>query len=215
MTFVSRILSAGLVGLLLSASGAALAQETSADSEAATNDAATAELSTGTPVDGPGSVYIKSNHGDWDLRCARAEDGSDPCELHQVLKDESGENPVAEITMVALPAAPEGTPEDKKIAAGVTIVAPLESYLPEGVKIAIDGGKAKAYPFVFCTREGCVARIGLLDSEVAAMKKGNAATVTVIPAVAPDKAVNVTMSLKGFTDAFTAVTEANKPAAAE
>ena len=46
-----------------------------------------------------GSYYTKSTHGDWQLRCLRTQDGKDPCELYQLLRDDQ-QTPVAEISVV-------------------------------------------------------------------------------------------------------------------
>lgn len=149
------------------------------------------------PTDGPGSVYVKSTHDDWELRCVKAADGSDPCQLYQLLKDEKG-NSVAEISLFALPA---GGPA----VAGANIIAPLETLLTQQLQIQIDTSKAKVYPFTWCDRGGCVARIGFTAEEVAALKAGNKATVTIVPAAAPDQRVALNLSLKGFTAGFDAV----------
>ncbi len=159
------------------------------------------ELSTGTQALPEG--YVKSTHGDWELRCIRANDGSDPCELYQLLKDDKG-NSVAEITMVALP-------EGSKAAAGVTIVAPLLTLLTQQLQLAVDTSKPKLYPYSFCSSSGCFARIGLLPEELEALKKGAKANITIVPAETPDKPVTLAASLKGFTDAFDAVKAENQP----
>ena len=52
---------------------------------------------------------------------------------------------------------------------------------------------------------GCSARVGFTADEFTAMKKGNKMTVAVVPMLAPDKTVTVSMSLKGFTDATDAL----------
>ena len=53
---------------------------------------------------GIGSTYVSAEHGDWEVRCVRAAEGDDPCQLYQLLSDEGG-NAVAEISMfsVAMP----------------------------------------------------------------------------------------------------------------
>jgi invasion protein IalB len=158
------------------------------------------------PEDGVGSVYSAATHGDWDLRCVRAPDGSDPCQLYQLLKDQNG-NAVAEISLFGLPGG-------KDPVAGATIIAPLETLLTENLRIQVDAAKAKAYPFTFCTREGCVSRVGLTAADVAAFKRGNKAVVTIIPAIAPDQKVTLEVSLKGFTAGYDAVIAANNAAAA-
>lgn len=212
MTPFLRALAIGATAFCL-LTPAAFAEDTAA-APAEDASGATSDLSTGVSPDGPGTLYTKSTHGDWTLRCQKTEDGSDPCELYQLLKDDEG-NEIAEVTLVALPPAKEGTPPEKNIAAGATIAAPLETLLTAGLSIAIDDGKAKIYPYVFCTQGGCVSRVGFLTDEIEKMKTGSNATVSVVPALAPDKPVSVTLSLKGFTEAFDAVTEANKSASAE
>ena len=48
------------------------------------------------------SVYLAASFDAWQQRCMKKEDGADPCELYQLLKDETG-NPVAEISFFTLP----------------------------------------------------------------------------------------------------------------
>jgi invasion protein IalB len=187
-------------------SAPALAQETTTEqapaAEAPAEPVPGTELSLGQEAPAP-EPYVKATHGDWQLRCLRTEDGSDPCEIYQLLKDDKG-NSVAEITMVALP-------DGEKALAGATVVVPLETLLPPQLKLVIDGGKEKFYPYSFCAPVGCFSRIGFTAEEVEQLKKGAKATVSVVPYVAPDQVVSVDISLKGFTDAFEAV-KAERPA---
>jgi invasion protein IalB len=166
------------------------------------------DLSLGTPADdGIGSTYVVTTHGDWEERCIRTEDGSDPCQLYQLLKDEQG-NPVVEISIFGLP---EGGPA----VTGATIIVPLETLLTANMTLQVDGGAAKKYPFTWCAPVGCIARVGFTAEELAALKKGVKATITIVPVVAPDQKVNVTASLKGFTAGYQAVTTPRAPAPAE
>ena len=191
----------------------ALAQETTTEApatDAPAADVPTAdvpvtgtELSTGQPAGGPVEPYVKATYGDWQLRCMKTADGSDPCELYQLLKD-GKDNSVAEITLLSLPNA-------KEVVAGATIIVPLETLLPQQLTLAIDGKEAKRYPFTFCAAVGCFSRIGFTAAEIDAMKIGAKATVSVVPIAAPDKVVSVNVSLKGFTEAFEAI-KAETPA---
>jgi len=45
----------------------------------------------------PGQTYLLTNFEQWEQRCVKAEDGSDPCQLYQLLKDKDG-NSVAEFS---------------------------------------------------------------------------------------------------------------------
>lgn len=187
---------------------AALAQEAPADGAASaeTAPAAGAEtaaipdtgLSMGqTPAEGPGSTYVKESFELWELRCVRVAEGAEPCQLYQLLKDGQG-TAVAEIGLFALP-------EGGEAVAGATIIAPLETLLTAGLRIAVDAGTPKAYPFTFCSQIGCVARVGFTAAEVEGFKKGGKATLTIVPAVAPDQTVDLEVSLKGFTAGYDAV----------
>lgn len=169
--------------------------ETPAAEPAPAEQPAATDLSTGQPA--APEPYVKETYGDWQLRCLRMEDGSDPCEIYQLLKDAEG-NSVAEITMIALPDGGEAV-------AGATVIVPLETLLPPQMRLAVDGAKPKVYPYTFCAPVGCFSRIGFTADEIEGLKKGAKGTVSVVPAAAPDQVVSVDMSLKGFTDAFEAV----------
>lgn len=147
----------------------------------------------------PGQQYLSEVHGDWALRCLKVEEGEDPCQMYQLLNDADG-NAVAEIAIVALAEAGQAV-------AGATIVAPLETLLTEQITLRVDGGQARRFPFNFCNAGGCVTRLGLTDQDVALFRRGAEATLTMVPAAAPDQSVTVTMSLSGFTAAFNAATQ--------
>lgn len=155
----------------------------------------------GAPADGIGSTYTAATFGKWEQRCVKTEDGSDPCQLYQLLKDGS-ENPVAEISMFALPAGQQAV-------AGATIIAPLETLLTADLSMIVDGGKARKYPFSWCSPIGCIARVGFTQAELDGFKKGNEAKLTIVPVVAPDQKVELTVSLSGFTAGYDAVNKAN------
>lgn len=185
-------------------------EEAPATEEAAPADGAAAEnLAMGQEVgaaDGPGSTYTVANFEAWEQKCVRTESGVDPCQLYMLLKDQEG-NSVAEFTMFNLPKGSEGP-----AVAGATFIAPLETLLTAGMTLQIDDAKGKLYPFTFCAPIGCVARIGFTAEEIAAMKAGANAKITIVPFVAPDEKVELTISLKGFTAGYEAVSAANDAA---
>lgn len=199
LTSMNRSLALVLAMGLASVSGMALAQETTeAPAEAPAAPAADTGLNMGqAPADGPGSTYVKEAFESWELRCVRVAEGAEPCQLYQLLKDGEG-NSVAEIGLFSLP-------EGGEAAAGATIIVPLETLLTAGLRLGVDAAQPKVYPFTFCGQMGCVARVGFTAEEVAAFKAGGKATMTIVPAVAPDKTVALDMSLKGFTAGFNAV----------
>jgi invasion protein IalB len=208
MTHLTKILSLAVV---LGLAAPAFAQSTDADTETETTEQAESApradgLAVGQQEQALGETYVRSEHGDWDLRCIRAPEGQqDPCQLYQLLEDQNG-NSVAEINLFNLP-------EGDELAAGATIVTPLETLLTQQVRLSVDGSQPKIYPFTFCTQIGCFARVGFTDGDVATFKRGNEAMIVVVPAQAPDQRVELTVSLTGFTAGFDAVVEATRPAA--
>ncbi len=175
-----------------------------ADTEAATTDTATDgagtnnAFSTGTQVEGEQpAVYVKETFGDWSLRCFRNDDGEDPCQLYQLLR-EAGGNPVAEFSVFRI----EG---QAPAVAGATAIVPLVTLLTEELKLSVDGGTAKSYPYRVCTEAGCVAQMGLTAEDVAVFKRGATAQISLVPAQAPDQVVRINVSLSGFTAGYEAV----------
>ena len=177
------------------------ATETPADA-AAEAPAADAPADTATADAGPrvGQPYVRDTFGDWSLRCLKAEAGQpDPCQLYQLLMDADG-NSVAEFSTFPLP-------EGGDVAAGATIVVPLETLLTQQLRLTVDSGEAKVYPFTFCNAAGCVARVGFTTAEVAQLKRGNKAVLRMVPAAAPDQEVLLDVSLSGFTAGFDSVNQ--------
>ena len=81
-------------------------------------------------------------------------------------------------------------------------MVPLETALPQQLTIAVDGSKARRYPYAFCNPVGCYVRLGLTKEDVSAFKRGNAAVITIVPALAPDQKVQLNLSLDGFTASY-------------
>lgn len=184
----------------------AVAQETAAPAapEAGTAAPAEAPAEATAAADGVGEPYVAETFDAWQLRCIRTEDGSDPCQLYQLLKEKDSDKPISEISLVALA-------DDGEAVAGATIITPLETLLTQQLNITVDGGKTKRYPFTFCTEVGCVARVGFTKEDIDGFKKGSVATISVVPVADPSRTVDVDISLKGFTAGFEAVAKANAP----
>jgi invasion protein IalB len=152
-----------------------------------------------TPV---GETYVAETHGDWEIRCIRAEEGQpEPCQLYQLLRDEGG-GAVAEFNIFDLP-------DEGQVVAGATVVTPLETLLTPGIRLRVDDGQWSEYPFAFCQPIGCFARLGLTQANVDAMRAGGEATVALVPLPAPDQVIQISASLTGFTAGFAALEERN------
>jgi invasion protein IalB len=198
---LNRVLGLALAGAL-ALSSTAIAQDTSAQTEAEPpaeqGSGIASQLSMGTDADTPSDIgqgYTKEKNGDWELRCLRTEvPENDPCQMYQLMDDGEG-IPVAEFSLFRLPG-------DGPAKAGATVIVPLETSLQDQLTIRVDGGNAKRYPFLFCNPLGCYARIGLTEADVAAFKRGSEAKLTIVPALAPDQNVELTLSLNGFTATY-------------
>ncbi len=141
-----------------------------------------------------GQYYVKSTNSDWTTRCIKADQGKDPCELYQLMKDTDG-NAVAEMTLIPL--------TNGDVSAGATLVAPLETNLIEGLGFSVDNAEPRGYPFSFCAPVGCVSRLGFTEAELNGMKRGKQASVSLLPFGAdPANPVKLNLSLAGFTAAF-------------
>lgn len=221
-TLQTRLSSLALAALL--AAAPAFAQDATNEAPAAGTeapaDAAPAEgadttegndlgLSMGTPADAAeemGKTYVLDVSGDWEIHCIRTPLEADPCAMHQVLRDEAG-NAVSTIELVNLD-------QGGQVAAGATIVTPLETLLTGQVTLSVDGGAGRKYPFNFCTPRGCVARVGFAQDDVERFKRGSAGQLSIVPLVAPDQKVDLVVSLSGFTAGFSRITELNAANAA-
>lgn len=185
----------------------ALAQQSESEEPAATETPTATEqaepaseespLDLGQPVqDGPrpGERYSKEKIGDWDLACIKTNAEKDPCSLLQIMRDEGG-NPVAELSLFRIE-------NGGQAAAGATVLVPLETLLPAQLTIAVDDAPGKRYNYTYCSPVGCAAQIGLTNEDIESFKKGSAATVSLVPAPAPDQVVKLKLSLKGFTAGY-------------
>lgn len=145
-----------------------------------------------------GETYTAETHGDWEIRCIRAEEGRpEPCQLYQLLRDANG-GPVAEINVFEMV-------DEGQLVAGATIVTPLDTLLTPGLRLRVDEGPWSEYAFSFCQPIGCFAQLGLTAENLDGLRQGGAAYVAMVPLPAPDQVVELAASLTGFTAGFTAL----------
>lgn len=145
-----------------------------------------------------GQGYLRETHEKWEVRCIKAPEGEkEECRLFNLLFDTEG-NSIAQLDMQALP-------KGGKAVAGLDIATPLGSLLTAQVMMKIDAGKARRYPYTWCDTNGCYARFGMTAGEIASLKKGAKATVTIVSVAAPNDPLELDLSLKGFTAAWGAI----------
>ncbi|MEM7709728.1 MAG: invasion associated locus B family protein [Pseudomonadota bacterium] len=160
------------------------------------------DLAVGAPTQQGPQIYVREEHGAWEVRCLRAPQGQeDPCQLYQRLSDAQGQ-PTADINFFDVP-------DGNDIVAGATLLTPLQTLLTAQVRLSVDGAEPRTYPYSFCDESGCYSRMGFTAEDVAAFRRGATAQVVIIPAVAPDQPAELNMSLSGFTAGLSAVEVAN------
>jgi invasion protein IalB len=155
-------------------------------------------LSLGKPLETirePGEIYLAGNKGDWNVRCITSNPGEiDKCEIQQLLF--LNENtPIADISIFKLP---EG---DRAIAAA-NVMVPLETLLTKKFRFAFSEDSVKEFPYSFCNQNGCLVRMGLLEEDIEAMKKGSSSELSITHISSPEASINLSLSLSGFTAAF-------------
>lgn len=159
------------------------------------------ELSLGKPLESirePGEIYLAGNKGDWNVRCITGSPGEiDKCEIQQLLF--LNENtPVADISIFKLP-------EGERAVAAANVMVPLETLLTKKFRFAFSEGSVKEFPYSFCNQNGCLVRMGLLEEDVEALKKGSFSELSITHISSPEASINLNLSLNGFTAAFDAI----------
>ena len=155
-------------------------------------------LSLGKPLETirePGEIYLAGNKGDWNVRCITGNPGEiDKCEIQQLLF--LNENtPVADISIFKLP-------DGERAIAAANVMVPLETLLTKKFRFAFSEDSVKEFPYSFCNQNGCLVRMGLLEEDIEAMKKGSSSELSITHISSPEGSVNLSLSLNGFTAAF-------------
>lgn len=137
---------------------------------------------------------LKVKHGDWEVRCVPE---GKPCYMTQVVQNAEG-SPLMNVVIRKLPS-------NEKATAVALFRAPLGVVLPRGVEMRIDGGDPVTSPFIYCLGNGCFSEVAMTDEGVQRLQRGAAASLSIYSVQKPNEAVQVKLSLIGFTKAFNAV----------
>jgi invasion protein IalB len=155
-------------------------------------------LSLGKPLETirePGEIYLAGNKGDWNVRCVTANPGEiDKCEIQQLLFLNEN-SPIADISIFKLP-------EGERAVAAANVMVPLETLLTKKFRFAFSEESVKEFPYSFCNQNGCLVRMGLLEEDIEAMKKGSSSELSITHISSPEASINLSLSLNGFTAAF-------------
>ena len=127
--------------------------------------------------------------GKWGLGgpCVVTETGNDPCNMTQLILTEDN-SPIAEISLFRVQSNPTAV-------AGADITVPLETLLTAPLVIRYSESNAKQYPYTFCNKIGCIARIGFSQEDVDLMKAGDRAILSITHIQQPEQAITFPMSL--------------------
>ena len=156
------------------------------------------ELSLGKPLETlrkPGDIYLAGNKGDWNVRCVTGNPGEkDKCEIQQLIFLNE-DTPIADISIFKLP-------EGEIAIAAANVMVPLETLLTKNFRFAFSKETVKEFPYSFCNQNGCLVRMGLLEEDIEALKKGKSAELVITHISSPDTSIELDLSLNGFTAAF-------------
>ena len=140
----------------------------------------------------PGLGPVKSQHGDWQIRCntppgSRAEQ----CALIQNVTAE--DRPNVGLSVIVLKTV------DKK-ARILRVLAPLGVLIPSGLGLKIDAADIGRTPFVRCLPNGCIAEVVIDDNLMNQLRNGQLATFSIFQT--PEEGIGIPISLASFGEGF-------------
>jgi len=162
----------------------------------------------GLPGTAAAQGVLKSNYGDWQLRCektpppAAGQKEGEQCILLQSLVDDQsvidGQKVEINLVVVVLRATdPKAGNARKPI---LRVIAPLGVLLPRGLGLKIDQEVIGSTGFVRCLANGCVAEVELDDALIAKLKAGKEALFVIF--LPPDDGRGLPLNLNGFEQGF-------------
>ncbi|GIR86251.1 MAG: hypothetical protein CM15mP85_28750 [Rhodobacterales bacterium] len=156
-------------------------------------------LSLGKPLETmrePGEIYLAGTKGDWNVRCVTGNPGEvDRCEIQQLLfiNDNS---PIADISIFKLPAG-------EIAVAAANVMVPLETLLTKKFRFAFSEEIVKKeFPFSFCNKKWLFSAYGFIGRRYRSYEKGSSSEIAITHISSPETAINLSLSLDGFTAAF-------------
>jgi len=138
---------------------------------------------------------VKATHGDWEVVCLAEK--PDQCRMRQIGKTADGKRALV-VHVGKLKDAK--TSDGQAIPAAIRITTPLGTLLREGLRLKIDSGKEQTGLFNVCVPSGCIVSEPISEPFLHQLQGGNVATMSFN--VLQQGALNVEISLKGFTKAF-------------
>jgi invasion protein IalB len=142
---------------------------------------------------------LSDRFDDWFYRCVAPGDEADKqpvrCEAVQIAQTKQGEETVNLLTLSI-----SETAQDKKKSTVLTVLAPLNVFLPAGVELAVDQGKPATLQFRNCNSAGCWMQHIIDDKMLTALKSGQSGTAKL--RLINGQNLNIKFSLKGLGQAL-------------
>lgn len=146
---------------------------------------------------GEEQLYVSEIFKDWKKICRKDSDEEDLCHIYQLILDEN-DHPTSELTLYRIE-------NEEGVSAVATVLVPLETLLTSNLSLNIDKGVSVEFPFSWCDKRGCYARIAFTDDDVFSMRNGQSGTIKIFSISSADKAIILKLSFLGFIDAFTSL----------
>jgi invasion protein IalB len=173
--------------------------------------ASTLLLLTATAVsaaDEPKARILSERSGDWFYRCVETGENKSEkrCEVVQIAQTKQGEKSINLLT-VSLSELSQGKSQKKKTV--LTMLTPLNVFLPAGLELTIDKQKSVTLQYRNCNNAGCWIQ-HLVDAKtLTALKTGDAGYAKL--RLINGQNLKIKFSLKGLKDALKSLKAEKKP----
>jgi invasion protein IalB len=151
---------------------------------------------------------LSDRFDDWFYRCVAPGDEADKqpvrCEAVQIAQTKQGEETVNLLTLSI-----SETAQDKKKSTVLTVLAPLNVFLPAGVELTVDQGKPVTLQFRNCNSAGCWMQHIIDDKMLTALKSGQSGAAKL--RLINGQNLNIKFSLKGLGQALKSLQDGKTP----
>ena len=165
-------------------------------------------------ADKPKARILSERSGDWFYRCVEtgAKKGKTKsvkrCEVVQIAQTKQKKKTVNLLT-VSLSEMASGKAKKKKKKTVMTILTPLNVYLPAGLKLAVDKRKSVKLQYRNCNNAGCWIQHFVDAKTLRALKSGNAGYAKL--RLINGQNLKIKFSLKGLKDALSSLKAGKQP----
>jgi invasion protein IalB len=145
---------------------------------------------------------------DWFYRCVDAAEGNEQkrssCEVVQIAQTKQGEETINLLTVSLSESI-----QDKQKNTALTVLAPLNVFLPAGLDLSVDQGKNVTLQYRNCNNAGCWVQ-HLVDNEMLSALKSGQSGVAKLRLINGQN-LSVKFSLKGLSPALKSLQDGKQP----